>query len=113
MAIPGNRHEDGQTEPIGDRTRFTRHTQRGRGTARVLGHDRPRSEGNLASDIDNTAQPLVLPLQEKPEKTAEKPAEKTARESSAPAEKAERTERPPRGAHKVEHAAPERTEHVK
>jgi transcription termination factor Rho len=56
----------------------------------------------LASDIDNTAQPLVPPLQEKPEKPAEKPS----KESSAPAEKADKTaEKPPRAAQKAEHAA--------
>src|SRR5205807_3743407 len=99
----------GQTESIGDRPRSTRHSQGRRGAARVLGHDRPRSEGNLASDIDNTAQPLVPPLQEKSDKPAEKPAaEKAARDSSAPADKGEKTaERPARAAHKAEHAAPD------
>jgi transcription termination factor Rho len=61
----------------------------------------------LASDIDNTAQPLVPPLQEKPDKTAEKPAEKSARDSSAPAEKGEKAaDKPPRAAQKSEHASP-------
>jgi transcription termination factor Rho len=57
----------------------------------------------------------VPPLQDKPEKTAEKPvAEKAARDSSAPADKGEKVaERPPRAAHKAEHAAPDGAERAK
>jgi len=56
----------------------------------------------------------VPPLQDKPDKTAEKPAEKPAREYSAPADKGEKTaERPPRAAHKAEHAAPDVAERAK
>ena len=60
-AIPGNRHKDGQTESIGRTAEFDRNPPGERGTARVLGRNRPGSEGNLASDSENTPPVNIQP----------------------------------------------------
>src|SRR5215813_11735993 len=113
--ISGDRHKDGQTQPIGRTAESGRHSQAWRGDSGVLGHDRPGSEGNLGSDSENTPPPVSsAPPHEKTEKTresataAEKPVEKVATREAAPAtapaedgerlaERPQRTERPERG----------------
>ena len=87
---------------------LARHPRGRRGAAAVLGRHRPGSEGNLASNSDNTSTTVgnALP-QEKPEKS-EKPTEKhSVPENAAPAVSAD-MERPEKPA-KTE--KPEKVEH--
>src|ERR1019366_8301284 len=105
QTVPGNRHKVRQIESIRSRARFARHPRGGRGAVAVLGHNWPGSEGNLASNIEDTASTVGdTPPQEKPtEKAAEKqpaPAETTEKSAGAPppaekphGERAERAER--------------------
>src|ERR1700677_2372437 len=95
MALRGSGLQDGQTQSGRAAARAKSH-QAIRRTAAVLGRYRPGSEGNLASDNENTTTPITdTPPQEfAPEKTAVPPARE------ATAEKTDETARPhrhPRG----------------
>src|ERR1700684_3652127 len=83
-AIPGDRHQDGQAESIGTRARSDANPQGKRRTFAVLGHHGPGSEGNLASDIEDTPEAVTTtPPQEKQDKPVERPPERPARDQSA------------------------------
>src|SRR5690348_12277 len=91
QAIRGDRHQDGQTKSIGIKPRFPGHPPGGRGAAAILGPDGPGSEGNLASNLENTSSLGNVPPQDKPADNQPVPA-------SADAEKTEKPEKPERAA---------------
>src|SRR6202042_2133695 len=81
-------HQDRQVESNRSRARLARHPQGRRGTAAVLGRERPGSEGNLASNNENTEPTVENTPQEKPaEKTPAAEIEKPAGASSGANEK--------------------------
>src|ERR1700728_894067 len=84
-AISGNRHQDRQTEEsIGTEARSGADPQGKRRTVAVLGPHGPGSEGNLASDIENTTEAVTTtPPQEKQDKPAERPPARPVREQNA------------------------------
>src|SRR5882724_7972081 len=93
-AVPGSGDNDGQTEPIG-KTAKSGSTAQGRGRAPVvLGPDRPGSEGDLASDNNDTARPVAPAPPETEEKSAENPLERSEKKmerNDKPAEKSEKS----------------------
>src|ERR1039457_1780275 len=108
QAVPGSSHQDRQVESNRARARTSRHPQGRRGAVAVLGPQWPGSEGNLASNNDNTSPTVDNNL---PQEQSDKPTEKTpTRESPPPepvdkpavekpaAEKSHRPERAPRSA---------------
>src|SRR5580698_1119997 len=85
QAIPGDRHQDGQTQDsIGTKAGSGAPPKGKRRTAAVLGPRGPGSEGNLASDIENTPEAVITtPPQEKQDKPVERPPERPARDQNA------------------------------
>ncbi len=115
-AVPGGRHQDGQVEvserkaskPEGSSRRIFRRD------ARMLGRNRPGSEGNLASDLENQDQAVNRPTAKPkpPRRAATETATKRkteatpsrTRRSAAEAEAAE--PKPPRRAQAAAEAKP-------
>src|SRR5207244_2014800 len=84
-SLPSRSIQDRQTESSRAAARTKSHSAICRAAA-VLGRHRPGSEGNLASDIENTPTTnatLDTPPQEQsaPEKTAERPAREASSET--------------------------------
>src|ERR1019366_7279144 len=113
QTIPGSSHQDRQVESNGARARTSRHPQGRRGAVAVLGPERPGSEGNLASNNENTSPTVGTNL---PQEQSEKPTEKTPTRESAPPETvdkptvekpiAEKSHRPERASRSAAPAAP-------
>src|ERR1017187_9698691 len=82
QAVPGSSYQDRQVESNRARARTSRHPQGRRAAVAVLGPERPGSEGNLASNNENTSTTVGTNL---PQEQSENPTEKTTtRESASP-----------------------------
>src|ERR1017187_7007083 len=87
QAVPGSSYQDRQVESNRARARTSRHPQGRRGAVAVLGPQWPGSEGNLASNNDNTSPTVGNNL---PQEQSDKPTEKTPTRESAPPETADK-----------------------
>src|SRR5580765_2448142 len=105
QAVPGSSHQDRQVESIRARARTSRHPQGRRGAVAVLGPQWPGSEGNLASNNENTSPTVGNNL---PQDQSEKPTEKTPTRESAPVEPAvvEKPHKTERASRSAANAAP-------
>src|ERR1035441_2888749 len=83
QAVPGSSHQDRQVESNRARARTARHPQGRRGAVAVLGPQWPGSEGNLASNNEDTSATVGNNL---PQEQSEKPTEKIPTRESAPPE---------------------------
>src|SRR5207253_6814622 len=73
QTVPCSSHKDRQVKPERVRARTTRHPQGRRGAVAVLGPRWPGSEGNLASNNENTSTTVgnIQPQEQPTEKPAE------------------------------------------
>src|SRR5579871_5068765 len=102
QAVPGDRHQDGQIKSIGVTPRVSRHPPGRHRTAGILGPDGPGSEGNLASNIENTSSLGNVPPQDKPAENPPVPASAEAEKTEKPS----KSERPERAERAARNAAP-------